>query len=185
MALSDRIALLRNGALEQVASPREIYARPATAYTAEFIGQTNLLRATVAHGVATWANLRWPTNAPDGAITFSLRPETIRLAGENSAPPQAVQFRATIRQQTFSGSSEHLELDCAGHLRRTSLFLLSFGRNPGPRGLNDDPYTQNCHPACPEPMRRDRSLGPASCGTAIRACPDPRRRCALGFLPPQ
>jgi spermidine/putrescine ABC transporter ATP-binding subunit len=121
MALSDRIALLRNGALEQVASPREIYHRPATAYTAEFIGQTNLLRATVAHGVATWANLRWPTNAPDGAITFSLRPETIPLAGENSAPPQAVQFRATIRQQTFSGSSEHLELDCSGHTLRVRI----------------------------------------------------------------
>ncbi len=45
MALSDRIALLRNGALEQVAAPREIYAHPATAYTAQFIGQTNLLRA--------------------------------------------------------------------------------------------------------------------------------------------
>ena len=44
MALSDRIALLRDGALEQVASPREIYAHPATAYTAQFIGQTNLLR---------------------------------------------------------------------------------------------------------------------------------------------
>ncbi|MGC2803906.1 MAG: ATP-binding cassette domain-containing protein, partial [Candidatus Acidiferrum sp.] len=43
MALSDRIALLRNGALEQVASPREIYAHPATAYSAQFIGQTNLL----------------------------------------------------------------------------------------------------------------------------------------------
>src|SRR5437660_5261366 len=40
MALSDRIALLRDGALEQVASAREIYAHPATAYTARFIGQT-------------------------------------------------------------------------------------------------------------------------------------------------
>ncbi|PYU77223.1 MAG: hypothetical protein DMG49_00005, partial [Acidobacteria bacterium] len=37
MVLSDRIALLRDGALEQVASPREIYAHPATAYTAQFI----------------------------------------------------------------------------------------------------------------------------------------------------
>src|SRR5262249_11486547 len=52
MALSDRIALLRGGAVEQVAPPREIYARPATAYTAQFIGQTNLLRATVSNGVA-------------------------------------------------------------------------------------------------------------------------------------
>src|ERR1700749_311271 len=64
MALSDRIALLRNGALEQVAAPREIYAHPATAYTAQFIGQTNLLRATVKDGVATCGSLRWPTSAP-------------------------------------------------------------------------------------------------------------------------
>jgi ABC-type Fe3+/spermidine/putrescine transport system ATPase subunit len=121
MALSDRIALLRNGALEQVASPREIYARPVTAYTAEFIGQTNLLHATVANGVATWANLRWPTAAPDGPTTFSLRPEVIHLAAENSTPPQAVHFRATIRQQTFSGSTEHLELDCANHTLRARI----------------------------------------------------------------
>ena len=44
MVMSDRIALLRMGELEQVASPREIYNRPATAYTAQFIGHTNLLQ---------------------------------------------------------------------------------------------------------------------------------------------
>src|SRR5438105_14227144 len=38
MALSDRIALLRSGKLEQVATPREIYRRPATAYVAQFVG---------------------------------------------------------------------------------------------------------------------------------------------------
>src|SRR6202051_3743705 len=59
MALSDRIALLRNGALEQVASPREIYSYPATAYTAQFIVQTNLLRAEVNHGVVRWGPLQW------------------------------------------------------------------------------------------------------------------------------
>ena len=42
MVMSDRIALLRSGELEQIASPREIYSRPATAYTAQFIGHTNL-----------------------------------------------------------------------------------------------------------------------------------------------
>ena len=47
MVMSDRIALLRFGELEQVATPRDIYNRPATAYTAQFIGHTNLLRAEV------------------------------------------------------------------------------------------------------------------------------------------
>src|SRR6202040_1479447 len=45
MVMSDRIALLRSGELEQVATPREIYSRPVTAYVAQFIGHTNLLKA--------------------------------------------------------------------------------------------------------------------------------------------
>src|ERR1700688_4800465 len=80
MALSDRIALLRKGALEQIASPREIYSHPATSYTAQFIGQTNLLRSEICGGIATCRALRWPTSAPDGTAVFSLRPEAIRLA---------------------------------------------------------------------------------------------------------
>src|SRR5579872_2697478 len=80
MTMSDRIALLRAGNLEQIATPREIYSRPATAYTARFIGHTNLLRCTVTSGMARCQGLAWPTDAPDGPATFSLRPENIRFA---------------------------------------------------------------------------------------------------------
>jgi len=113
MALSDRIALLRNGALEQVAAPREIYARPATAYTAQFIGQTNLLNASVKNGVATCGSLKWPTSAADGTALFSLRPEAIQLASD-VLPVSArwVRFRGTIQQQIYGGASELLEIEC-------------------------------------------------------------------------
>lgn len=121
MALSDRIALLKDGSLEQVASPREIYARPATSYTAQFIGQTNLLRADVRGGMAFCGSLQWSASAPDGAAVFSLRPEAIHLASEASLAPGAVRFRALIRQQTFAGSNEHLEVDCAGQSLRVRL----------------------------------------------------------------
>ena len=114
MALSDRIALLRNGALEQVASPREIYSRPATPYTAEFIGQTNLLRAEVNHGVVRWGPLQWKASVGDGAVLLSLRPEAIRLADAWTQLPGAVRFRGVIRQQIYRGSSEIIEIDC-GH----------------------------------------------------------------------
>jgi len=56
--------------------PGEIYSRPATAYTAEFIGQTNLLRCEV----TTTCPLRpfqWKTSQPNGAASFSVRPEAI------------------------------------------------------------------------------------------------------------
>lgn len=121
MALSDRIALLKDGGLEQVASPREIYAHPATRYTAEFIGQTNLLRANIKEGVAACGALQWHTAESSGNALFSLRPESIHLSPDGSAPAEAVRFRAVIRQQIFSGSSEHLELDLASQSLRARI----------------------------------------------------------------
>src|SRR5215468_8361050 len=66
MVMSDRIALLHSGQLEQVAPPTEIYNRPATAYAAQFIGHTNLLEAKVKSGVARAGELTWRTSLPDG-----------------------------------------------------------------------------------------------------------------------
>jgi spermidine/putrescine ABC transporter ATP-binding subunit len=122
MALSDRIALLRDGALEQVASPREIYAHPVTAYTAEFIGQTNLLRGEIRRSIATCGVLRWPLEEADGPAIFSLRPETIRLSPDGKRQTHEVKFRARVRQQIYSGASELLEVDCgADQLLRVRL----------------------------------------------------------------
>ena len=112
MALSDRIALLRDGALEQVASPREIYACPATAYTAQFIGQTNLLRGEIRGSIATCGALRWPLEESDGPVIFSLRPEAIRICTDGKRQNSEVKFRAAVRQQLYGGSSELLEVDC-------------------------------------------------------------------------
>jgi len=117
MALSDRIALLRDGALEQVASPREIYTHPATAYTAQFIGQTNLLRGEIRAGIATCGALRWPLEGADGPVVFSLRPEAIRTCSDGKRQTNEVRFRAVISQQLYGGSSELLEVDCSNDLR--------------------------------------------------------------------
>jgi spermidine/putrescine transport system ATP-binding protein len=122
MALSDRIALLRNGALEQIASPREIYACPATCYTASFIGQTNILRGEIRRGIATCGALRWPLEEADGPAVFSLRPEVIRLCTDGKRQLDEVKFRGTVRQQIYAGSSELLEMDCgAGQILRVRL----------------------------------------------------------------
>jgi ABC-type Fe3+/spermidine/putrescine transport system ATPase subunit len=111
MALSDRIALLRNGGLEQVASPREIYARPATAYTAQFIGHTNLLHAVIREGVADCGSFYFPSALPEGSALFSLRPEAIDLFANAPHTAHAVRFTASIRQQIYAGATELLELE--------------------------------------------------------------------------
>jgi ABC-type Fe3+/spermidine/putrescine transport system ATPase subunit len=125
MALSDRIALLKGGELEQVATPREIYSRPASGYAATFIGQTNLLRGRVENGVARCGGLAWPVEGQsDAPALFSLRPERIRLVQpqENadlrvddtsgSACVGVVRFTATIRRQVFGGATDLIELAC-------------------------------------------------------------------------
>lgn len=132
MALSDRVALLRAGHLEQIAGPREIYGEPSTAYAAQFIGQTNLLRVDVRDGIASAAPLVWRTFGPAGKATYSLRPECIRLVptsgGLSSAPDvSTARFRGKIHSQSFGGAMDMVELDCG-----SSLKIRARMPNPGP-----------------------------------------------------
>lgn len=108
MVMSDRIALLRSGELEQVASPREIYNRPATAYVAQFIGHTNLLAGEVKGGTVQCGALTWRTPLPDGPALFSLRPEQIRFAGTGV---DVVRIRGRILQQAFHGATELIRVE--------------------------------------------------------------------------
>jgi spermidine/putrescine ABC transporter ATP-binding subunit len=122
MVMSDRIALLRMGELEQVAAPREIYSKPATSYVAQFIGHTNILRADVLNNTAMCDRLTWPVSMPNGAALFSLRPECIRIA--KIAPPAivaakvpaSIRFRAKLRDQAFHGATELLRVETDGGL---------------------------------------------------------------------
>jgi ABC-type Fe3+/spermidine/putrescine transport system ATPase subunit len=133
MALSDRIALLRSGFLEQVAEPRQIYGQPASAYVAQFIGQTNLLRADVKDRVARAGPLEWLTAEVSPQVVFSLRPECIRLVDKGANPRSAdhstARFRARILNQTFGGAMDTLELDCGS--RQTIRARIA---SPGPLG---------------------------------------------------
>lgn len=116
MVMSDRIALLRLGELEQVATPREIYTRPATAYTAQFIGHTNLLRTQVRGDVVHCGSLSWNAQLPDGPTLFSLRPENIRPAGSAPSTANSVRFRGKLRHQAFHGATELLQIECSDGL---------------------------------------------------------------------
>lgn len=113
MVMSDRIALLRSGELEQVATPREIYSRPATAYVAQFIGHTNLLKGEIRDGVARCNSLAWKTSLPDGPVLFSLRPENIRLGGNTAG---AVRVNGRVLSQVFHGATDLIRVECADGL---------------------------------------------------------------------
>jgi putative spermidine/putrescine transport system ATP-binding protein len=117
MVMSDRIALLRSGELEQVATPREIYSRPATAYAAQFIGHTNLLRGDIRGGMVRCCSLSWPAPLPDGPVLFSLRPENVRVVAAGGAVlPGSVRISGTVLHQAFHGATELIRVDCGNGL---------------------------------------------------------------------
>jgi spermidine/putrescine transport system ATP-binding protein len=109
MVMSDRIALLRSGELEQVATPREIYEHPATAYAAQFIGHTNLLKGEVRDGVVRSGSLAWPAALPDGPALFSLRPENVRLGTTDT---RNIRVRGKVLSKAFHGATELIRVEC-------------------------------------------------------------------------
>jgi spermidine/putrescine transport system ATP-binding protein len=116
MVMSDRIALLRSGELEQVATPREIYSRPATAYVAQFIGHTNLLKGEVRGGTVRCESLAWTASLRDGPALFSLRPEHVRVAGSATQSAGEVRIRGRVLQKAFHGATELVRVECSGGL---------------------------------------------------------------------
>ncbi len=95
MAMSDRIAVMNEGELLQVGPPSEIYERPVNRFVADFIGQTNLLDATVEddeHIILTnGTRLKAPSShSPGTSVALSLRPEAISIGKRGAAPAEHV-----------------------------------------------------------------------------------------------
>jgi spermidine/putrescine ABC transporter ATP-binding subunit len=90
LTMSDRIAVMRDGRLEQVGRPRDIYETPATVFVASFIGNTNLLSARALGGAEVeWGRARVRTagaaGGPGATVTVALRPERVRLEPDATA----------------------------------------------------------------------------------------------------
>ena len=81
LTMSDRIAVMSAGRVQQIGTPREIYAHPANRFVAGFIGESNFLPVTVADGAARIGDHRISLAAPadPGPATLAIRPEDIML----------------------------------------------------------------------------------------------------------
>jgi spermidine/putrescine transport system ATP-binding protein len=89
LAMSDRLAVMADGRLVQVGTPGQVYERPRTRFVAEFLGESNLLRATVVDdlhaSLADGTLIRVAAGRPAGtAITVALRPEQLDMRDPDS-----------------------------------------------------------------------------------------------------
>ncbi|MGA4670436.1 ABC transporter ATP-binding protein [Propionibacteriaceae bacterium Y1923] len=115
LTMSDRVALLNGGKIEQIGTPEEIYRHPRTAFVADFLGAGNLVSATVTDGravTATGATLPAVLDGHSGPVTVVLRREHITLADPADAQdPEHGEFPlGEVSMRAFSGGTWHLQV---------------------------------------------------------------------------
>jgi iron(III) transport system ATP-binding protein len=120
MELGHRIATLRNGRIEHLAPPSEIYMRPATRYVANFVGRTNELVGVVeqhTEGRVRFSSVIGPVEGvavrapytPGDAVVGVVRPEAVRLA-EACEPDADNQWLGRVQTVLFSGAQVRIEV---------------------------------------------------------------------------
>ncbi|WP_368409379.1 ABC transporter ATP-binding protein [Halorussus gelatinilyticus] len=126
LAVSDRVAVMNDGRIEQVGTPEAVYREPDTRFVAEFLGENSVFAGeVVGRGTAGRATdgadrsgravrvgpatFRLPLNAPEGTeVVFCVRPKKlVRGPGENA-------FEATVETVEFLGESFRVHLDWEG-----------------------------------------------------------------------
>jgi thiamine transport system ATP-binding protein len=105
-ALADRVVVMRDGRVEQAGEPQEVWTRPATEFTARFLGFENMVDAqiAVAHfgepvARSAWGALPVPEGTPAGAARLALRPDALRV--DTDGPLCGVVESRTFRRDHF------------------------------------------------------------------------------------
>ena len=124
LTMSDRVAVINDGRVEQVGTVNEIYYKPATRFVASFIGETNIVEAQILASDSGMLrcrlkgglelHIRQPEFRPTGNVLLSLRQEKIRL--HRIAPGGINSFPCRVSMEIFKGAVDELTLSIQGNL---------------------------------------------------------------------
>jgi iron(III) transport system ATP-binding protein len=155
LAISDRIAVLRGGKIEQIDTPERIYRAPQTAFVAEFLGATNILtgiagafdgRDTKVSSAGTEVTVRGEIARPGAAVLLSVRPEALRLGGISGGP--SLSARLALREFLGPVQRVHANLPDGTQIRVAALSGQELELTPGaPLTLTYDPAQITAFPA--------------------------------------
>ena len=133
LAMSDRIAVMNSGRIEQVGPADEVYDRPQTPFVATFVGEQNIFNGQIVALEGDMARVTTPAGTflgrnPHGlrsgeAAVLMVRPERMGLASV-----QANQFDASLERRDLEGPFVHLKLSAAG--QPVSMHTPNLGRLP-------------------------------------------------------
>ena len=121
MNISDRIAVMNAGVIEQLGTAAEIYERPASRFVADFVGQINLLQAAVVGEEGNWvvldaAGSRVRAPKQDSLrrhtrVSIGIRPERLIAVEDEAAPTGMNMLDGRITGRTFAGNLLHVHVD--------------------------------------------------------------------------
>ena len=132
LTMSDRIAVMNRGKVEQLGTPEELYERPTTRFVADFIGTTNLLSGAVEATDAGAARVRLDGGdlcvvadsrlAVGRTVELSVRPESVLIKASNGTTPGGVEpIRGRVEQVAYLGGSVQYQVRTNGGLSITAL----------------------------------------------------------------
>ncbi|MBO0906243.1 ABC transporter ATP-binding protein [Jiella sonneratiae] len=138
LTMSDRIAVMNAGRIEQVGDGRTIYAHPQTPFVASFVGETNAIHGRVASVSGELATVDTPLGpltgrnirhlSPGATATLFVRPELVRL----SAAEGDCSIHGTLSEMAFEGSMTHLTLRTPTDTRIAAMLVAAdLSRLPG------------------------------------------------------
>ncbi|MDT8879867.1 TOBE-like domain-containing protein [Halomonas saccharevitans] len=107
LELSDRVAVMSNGRIEQIDTPESLYRAPANRFVFEFLGDVNHLEGEVREGVLTCGEARLAVDLPDGAAELLMRPHELALA---PAPSAEAHLPMTVTAVSPVGAEVRVEL---------------------------------------------------------------------------
>ncbi len=112
LTMSDRLAVMNAGIIEQVGAPRDVYDAPSSTYVADFLGLANLLPAMARAGEVDVLGQTVPTEtgAVQGNCYVVLRPERLRLVDAGSA-----NLRGRVSNVVFAGALTHVHVRVGDH----------------------------------------------------------------------
>lgn len=98
MALADHVVVMNHGRIEDEGAPERVYARPATRFTATFMGESTIVPGKVSGGMIETPLGRFPAAA--GATQVAIRPEHVSLGGDIAAEVTDVVYQGSFKRVT-------------------------------------------------------------------------------------
>ena len=142
LSMSDRVAVFNAGRIQQVDTPHNLYMRPATAFVAEFVGTSNVLRAELAQRLGG-------SDRP-----FAIRPEHVRLGDGTALASNEVEVSGLLQDIQYQGAFTRFEI------------TLENGQNFTVSRANDQSQPSA---ALPQPGHRVTARWPRAAMVALRA----------------